>query len=165
MSGLSDFVFANSNQSYFGNASPFGDPRDAYINGINKTMNKAASTGQGQTWQSSNTLVGGFGNDYITAYNWTSNEVDILVGGKGSDTFVAGDRYGVHYLNAAVAIVADYNFYEGDVVQLSSRGSGGYTYRQGNFGLGSSALDTTIYYNNDAIMVLSDTTKFNWRMI
>lgn len=68
MSALSDFIFANSNQGYFGSASPFGDPRDVYINGINREMTTARSTARGQTWQTSSILVGTFRNDYLTAY-------------------------------------------------------------------------------------------------
>lgn len=164
MSALSDFIFANSNQDYFGSASPFGDPRDVYINGINQEMMNAVTTGQEQTWQTSNVIVGSFGNDYVAGYDWTTNEVDILVGGTGADAFVAGDEYGVHYTNTAVAIVADYNLAEGDVVQLSSWGAD-YTYLQGDFGLGSATLDTVLYYNNDPIMVLADTTQFNYSIV
>jgi hypothetical protein len=164
MSTTSDFIFANSNQSFFGDSSPFGDPRDAFINGAVRTRETGVSSGGSQTSLSNNLMVGGFGNDYLTAYNWTSNEVDILVGGGGSDTFVAGNGNGSHYLGEAVAIVNDYNFYEGDVVQLSSWGAEGYTYRQDNFGQGNATLDTAIYYNNDMVMLLVDTNQFSYVM-
>lgn len=171
MSALSKFIFANSNQNYFGKSSPFGNPRDVYMNGINREMRTAAAVGRNEnwrtsatwkSWQTSNIVVGSFANDSLTAYNGTANEVDVLVGGRGADVFVAGNRFGIHYLNQAIAIVADYNFAQGDVVQLSSLGSGRYTYRRGNFGLGNSATDTVIYYNNNAIMALADTTHFRY---
>jgi hypothetical protein len=165
MSALSDFIFANSNESYFGKSSPFGDPRDVYINGINREMTNAISTGKNQTWQSSGIFVGSFRNDYLTSYNWTVNEVDIVIGGRGADTFVAGDGYGVHYTNVAISIVADYKLAEGDVVQLSAKGAGRYSFLQGNFGLGGATVDTVLYYNNDAIMALADTARFNWKMV
>lgn len=165
MSFLSDFIYANSNQDYFGSASPFGDPRDVYINGLNQELSNAAATRQNQTWQTSDIISGGLTNDYITGYNWTANEVDILVGGQGADVFVAGDRAGVHYLNSAVSIVADYDYSQGDIVQLSSLGVGGYSYQQGNFGLGNETIDTTIYYNNDPIMVLADAPTFSFGFV
>ncbi len=150
---------------YFGSASPFGDPRDAYINGLNQELTNAAATRQNRIWQSSDIISGGFTNDYITGYNWTVNEVDILVGGQGADTFVAGDSIGVHYLDSAVSVVADYDYYQGDIVQLSSLGISGYTYQQGNFGLGNETIDTVIYYNNDPIMVLSDAPTFSFGFV
>jgi hypothetical protein len=162
MSALSNFIFANANQGYFGSASPFGDPRDVYINGINQELTTAVTTGQSQTWRSSSILAGTAGDDYLGAYNWTADEVDVLAGGLGADVFVAGDGFGVHYLNVAVSIVADYNYYQGDVVQLSSLGAAGYTYQQGAFGLGNETVDTVLYYNGDPIMALADTPLFTY---
>lgn len=165
MSALSKFIFANSNQNYFGAASPFGDPRDVYINGVNEELTTAIRTGQGQTFQSSSILVGNTGNDYLGAYNWTADEVDILVGGLGADIFVAGDISGIHYLNVGVSVVADYDYYGGDFVQLSSLGSGGYTYQVGNFGLGTEVADMVFYYNGDPIMALADAPQVNYYFV
>lgn len=165
MSAIADFVFANSNQDFFGSSSPFGDPRTVFSDGLTDSVNEAVITGQDIIFQTSGIFVGSFGNDYLTAYNWTLDEVDILVGGTGADIFVAGDVFGIHYTGSAISIVTDYNYFEGDVVQLSGLGSGGYSYLQGNFGLGSTVIDTVIYYNNDPIVALADTPQFSWTFV
>jgi hypothetical protein len=154
---LQKMTFANTNQDFFGSSSAFGDARSVF----GSCVANAASTQQTSTWQASNVGVGSFGNDYITQYSWTANEVDILVGGGGTDIFVAGDRFGPHYLGSAISIVADYNLRQGDMVQLAASGAGGYTYRTGSI-LGGRALDTVLYYNNDPIMVLVDASTFKF---
>ncbi len=86
-----------------------------------------------------------------------------MTGGLGADTFVAGDGLiGAYYLGQAYALVTDYSFIEGDVIQLGSTPFGEYTYEISDFGLGNQTLDTVISFNNDPIIALQDTTQFNW---
>jgi Ca2+-binding RTX toxin-like protein len=111
MSAISDFIFANSNQDYFGSSSPFGDPRDVFIDSVvNQPSSEISATAQ-----VNNNLVGTQGNDYLAAYNFTVNELDTLTGGAGADTFVAGNASGIHYTGAAISFVTDYNSAQGDV--------------------------------------------------
>lgn len=153
---LQSTIYAASNAGFLGTTATFGDPRDVYINGVNASLSAASSAVQRGRYQSGNVVVGGFNNDYLTAYNPNTSGIDVLAGGKGADTFVAGDRSGIHYLGKNGVVVADYNYLEGDVVQLSSLGAGRYTQRQQNLGLGGSALDTGLYYNNKLVMAISD---------
>jgi hypothetical protein len=158
MTLVTDTIFAASHEGFIlpGSVSPFGDSRDVLINGVNQNL--AATTNVIQRGRSlvGNVVVGGNSNDYLTAYNPLTSGIDALAGGRGADTFVAGDRLGIHYLNPGGVLVADYNFYEGDIVQLSSLGYGNYTQRQADFGLGGSTLDTGVFYGNKLVMILSD---------
>ena len=105
----------------------------------------------------SNVLVGGIGDDYITGYGYGFQEIDILAGNFGADRFALGDPLDVFYHGPSVGIIADYNYLEGDVIQLSALGVGNYYQNYGNL-LGGSAADTFIYYGNDVIGVVADTT-------
>jgi hypothetical protein len=103
----------------------------------------------------SDILTGSWASDYVSSYNWTTQEIDIVAGNYGSDLFVLGDWYGIHYQFQSLAIVADFNPYEGDAIQLSSQGSGYYSLGYGD-ALGTGALDTILFYGTDAIGVFVD---------
>jgi len=158
MSAISDFIFANSNQDYFGSSSPFGDSRDVFIDGV---VNQPRSGTPSAALVNTN-FIGTQGNDYLAAYNFHPSEQDTLTGGAGADTFVAGNTTGIHYTGSAISFVTDYNYAQGDVIQLAAIGDGGYTYEFNNFGLGTEADDAVIYYNGDPIMALVDTSQFDW---
>lgn len=164
MSLLRNTILSASNAGYLGSVSPYGDPRDVYINGVNDSLLGSSGTVQKGRYQYGNVVVGGFRNDYLTAYNARTSNIDILMGGAGADKFVAGDRFGIHYLKRnSIALVADYKYLQGDVIQLSSRGRGRYTWRRDNFGLGSAQVqDMVWYYNNKPVMAIVDAPIVNY---
>ncbi|KAM3100151.1 hypothetical protein ACKFKF_12620 [Phormidesmis sp. 146-12] len=168
---LWDSILAESNAGFTGSTLAFGDPRDVFINSVNRNSLNTQWFFQGAVWRSSysdqgiygNTAAGGNGNDYTTAYNEYSSGIDFLFGGAGADTFVAGDQFGPHYFsnnfgltNPRFAVVTDYNINAVDMVQLSSLGLNGYT--SGEINLPGNAIpDAVLYYNNKPIMVFLDT--------
>ncbi|MGB3612400.1 MAG: hypothetical protein WBA10_01310 [Elainellaceae cyanobacterium] len=164
MADLWDSIFAASNQGYFGSASPYGDPRDVFIDSVVDAGGSALATGQSVVDGFSGITVGtDFTDDYLVAYNGSVSEVDIFVGGFGADTFVVGDSFfGSYYTGASISVVADYNYFQGDVIQLSGALANGYTYEQGNFGMGNATVDTVIYFNGDPVTVLVDTPQFSF---
>ena len=109
------------------------------------------------------TLLGGDGNDRLDGYGTTGIEFDALSGGTGSNTFVVGGSWGVSYLGDGYATITDWNpaadFIEarGDARQ--------YFLLADDFGLGSSLVDTGIYYigNNtlDLIAVVQDSNNIS----
>lgn len=118
----------------------------------------------------SDTLVGGSGSDYIDGYGGYAYEYDVLTGeGSGSapgvnssgydgaDTFVLGDVFGAYYQGAGYATITDFFWAEGDTIQVHGSAS---DYSLGfQDWSGSSATDTLIYYQNDLIGVVQDTTN------
>ncbi|MEC4818672.1 MAG: hypothetical protein SAK29_36165 [Scytonema sp. PMC 1069.18] len=101
-------------------------------------------------------LSGGAGNDYLDGYGSLIDK-DVLSGGSGYDTFVLGSSSGAYYQLSGYARITD--FQPGiDKIQLYRGGN--YTVKTGNW-FGSSATDTVLYYNNDAIAVFQDTTNIS----
>ncbi|MEC4814514.1 MAG: hypothetical protein SAK29_14745 [Scytonema sp. PMC 1069.18] len=110
-------------------------------------------------------LIGGVGNDYISGYGFVgSQEIDILAGNLGADTFALGDFLAPYYGGPSVGIIADYKRVEGDIVQLSGRGVENYSFYYDNL-LGSSATDTFVLYNNDVIGIVVDTTNIAFNLV
>ena len=126
-------------------------------------------------WYGNDTLYGGSGNDYLSGgdgtdrldgYATTGTEYDTLSGGAGSDTFVLGGWWGVSYQGLGYATVTDFN---GLYDWLEVRGSStthsyngiSYSLGTGNY-VGTSATDTVLYYGNDAIAIIQDTTDVQW---
>ncbi|MEL6224816.1 MAG: hypothetical protein AAFR31_19465 [Cyanobacteria bacterium J06627_8] len=118
----------------------------------------------------SDRLLGGRDNDTLIGYGGGAGEFDILQGdinrGQsnpriGGDTFVLGDnRLGVfYYLRGGRAKIKDFNYLEGDKIQLYGSIDDYSLIRNRNYS-GSSALDTGIYYRNYLIGILEDTTDF-----
>lgn len=104
----------------------------------------------------SDSLYGFGGSDYLDGYGG-GTEYDDLFGGTGSDTFVLGDSlFGVSYLGLGYATIKDWNASE-DYIQVFN-GLGQYRLSY-EYWEGSSLLDTAIYYNNDLIGVVQDTTN------
>jgi Ca2+-binding RTX toxin-like protein len=106
----------------------------------------------------SDRLYGDDGNDRIIGggFTFNSNEYDTLQGGQGSDTFVLGNVTRSYYLGNGYATITDFN---GQFDWLEVHGSASnYSFGRGNWG-GSSLLDTGIYYNNNLIAVLQDTSN------
>jgi len=115
------------------------------------------------------TLIGGAGNDTLNAYGGNVGEYDILTGefsssqpgvqdpSDGGDLFVLGDTFGAYYLNAGYATITDFYWAEGDKFQVYGSQSD-YSLSFQNWS-GGSATDTLIYYQNDLIGVVEDTTN------
>jgi Ca2+-binding RTX toxin-like protein len=115
--------------------------------------------------EGNDSLFGGSGNDTLIgvdslAANPGQGEIDVLVGGGGSDTFVLGDNQGkVYYQGGGTHGTGDYavifDFEEGDSIQLYGN-SEDYRLWKGDYnGHCSSALgsanDTLISYGIDPI--------------
>lgn len=106
-------------------------------------------------------LIGGDGDDRLKAYGGSKEEVDILTGGFGADTFVLGDRtkgqsdFGGSYQGSGHAIITDFRDYEGDKIQLLKNGN--YQLKVEDKHIGSATKDdTTIYYKGDIIAYVQD---------
>ncbi|WP_414624059.1 M10 family metallopeptidase C-terminal domain-containing protein [Calothrix sp. CCY 0018] len=106
----------------------------------------------------SDILIGGSGNDTLVGYSG-GTEYDLLTGEFGNDTFVLGESSGVFYQGDEYAIITDFNW-EYDYIQVNGTTSQ-YSLGTGNW-VGSSAQDTAIFYGNDAIAVVQDSTSVNF---
>jgi Ca2+-binding RTX toxin-like protein len=112
-------------------------------------------------------LYGWSGNDYLNGFGGGySRETDTLTGGLGADAFVIGDSTGVGYLggfdsvtntDSSYARIADFSWQEGDKIQAYGSATN-YNLSSGNW-LGGAAEDTGIYYGNDLLGVVQDTTN------
>ena len=103
----------------------------------------------------SDTLIGGSGNDTIVG----GSGYDILTGETGNDTFVLGESSNVFYQGDEYARITDFNW-QYDYIQVSGTSSQ-YSLGTGNW-VGSSAEDTAIFFGNDAIAVVEDSTSVNF---
>jgi serralysin len=105
----------------------------------------------------SDVLMGESGNDILVGYGFGLAEYDTLSGGSGADLFVLGDANNVYYQGAGYATITDFNYLEGDKIQVAGSAS--------NYSLsfqdmsGGFFLDTLIYFGNDLIAVVQDTTN------
>ena len=103
----------------------------------------------------SDTLIGGSGNDTLVG----GSGYDILTGETGNDTFVLGESSNVFYQGDEYAIITDFNW-QYDYIQVSGTSSQ-YSLETANW-FGSSAEDTAIFFGNDAIAVVQDSTNVNF---
>jgi Ca2+-binding RTX toxin-like protein len=105
-------------------------------------------------------LNGGAGNDFLNGggSSYNSSEYDTLTGGGGADRFALGDSSGSFYLGAGYATITDFQWSEGDKIQIYGSSSN-YTLDKNSNWSGSSALDTAIYKNGDLIAVVQDSTN------
>jgi Ca2+-binding RTX toxin-like protein len=104
-------------------------------------------------------IYGGNGNDCLTGYGGTSGEIDNLYGGAGSDTFVLGSSLGYYYAaEGSSAIIKDFNYAQGDKIQVSGSASYYTLYKGGNY-VGNAALDTLIYYGSVLLGIVQDNTN------
>ncbi|MEO0868994.1 MAG: calcium-binding protein, partial [Cyanobacteria bacterium J06642_11] len=107
----------------------------------------------------SDTLLGESGNDALAAYGFTTEEYDLLSGGTGADAFFLGDTSGVYYQGLGYGTITDFNNLEGDAILLAGNANN-YSLGVQNFS-GDAALDTLIYFNNDLVGVVQDSTNVN----
>lgn len=142
-----------------------GDGYDILYGGLNPTYSGNDSLYGGAN---SDLLYGGAGYDYLNGYGYTSYEYDSLTGGSEADTFALGDSWGTHYAfeggysyyGDGYATVTDYNYWEGDTIQLNYNdyASGYYSSDSSYDYNGNGLADTSIYYGSNLIGVVSDTT-------
>jgi serralysin len=99
-----------------------------------------------------NTLSGGAGSDFLRG----NGGFDRLTGGGGTDYFVLGDANRLDGLGNNLSTITDWNAAEDFIVTGGNLSS--YSLNFINVS-GGSALDTVIYYGNDAIAVIEDSTN------
>ena len=63
-------------------------------------------------------LIGEAGDDLLNGYGQTNFEYDYLSGGVGADIFILGDSFEAFYQEAGFATITDFNFSEGDKIQV-----------------------------------------------
>ncbi|MEM7793457.1 MAG: calcium-binding protein [Cyanobacteria bacterium P01_C01_bin.118] len=103
------------------------------------------------------TLLGEADDDALAGYGFTTEEYDLLSGGTGADVFFLGDTSGAYYQGLGYATITDFKNIESDAILLAGNAT---TYSLGvqDFS-GSSDLDTLIYFNDDLIGVVEDSTN------
>ena len=136
---------------YAGNDEIWGDSGNDYINGGDGYYSDSL-----YGWTGNDTLMGFAGDDYLDGYGNSGTEYDTLSGGTGFDTFVLGDSWDVYYQGAGYATITDWDW-QSDYIEITgdpSQYSLGYSDWSGSY-----ALDTEIYFGNDLIGIVQDTTN------
>ncbi|MBE7384848.1 MAG: S8 family serine peptidase [Leptolyngbya sp. SIO1E4] len=144
----------NSLSGMGGNDNLDGDAGDDILNGGAGHDTLTGGTGTDELWggDGHDTLIG------VAPFEQQSEqaEYDVLTGGKGADTFVLGDAFKAYYVGLGYALITDFFWQEGDTLQAFGHRSS-YTLGFGNWH-GNALEDTFIYYQNDLIGILQDTT-------
>ncbi|MGG6238586.1 leishmanolysin-related zinc metalloendopeptidase [Nodosilinea sp. AN01ver1] len=137
--------------------SGFDESNDV-INGLegNDVLNGLSGNDLLRGGSGSDRLIGGSGNDFLNGYGFTLGEVDVLEGGSGADVFAFGGADAPYYLGDGYATITDFNYLEGDKIQVT--GSANYNIASQNLS-GGLATDTLIYFGRDLIGVVQDTTN------
>lgn len=101
------------------------------------------------------TLTGGSGNDYLSG----QSGFDLVTGGSGADDFSLQNNGSLYYLGNDYATITDFDRVEGDKILVADYGLSNnlYSLGTGNWS-GGAALDTGIYFQNNLLAVLQDTT-------
>ncbi|WP_019506863.1 calcium-binding protein [Pleurocapsa sp. PCC 7319] len=95
-------------------------------------------------------LAGEAGDDLLNGYGQTELEYDTLSGGVGADIFVLGDMSGVYYAELGFATISDFEWIEGDKIQVFGSAS--------DYSLSEFDGGMDIYYQNDLIGYVENTT-------
>lgn len=103
-------------------------------------------------------LYGGEGNDTLIGFDSQVSyiEWDSFSGGPGSDHFVLGDSSKVFYASDGWALIQDWD-YTSDWIQV--HGSANEYQLQFQNWYGTAALDTGIFYDNNLIAIVQDSTN------
>ncbi|MDJ0591772.1 MAG: M10 family metallopeptidase C-terminal domain-containing protein [Pleurocapsa sp. MO_226.B13] len=118
--------------------------------------NEAANILYGGT--GNDTLTGESGNDILRGYGGVA-EFDVLAGGAGTDTFELGNSSGVFYLGDGYTTITD--FLSADDRIMLNGDLSQYSVHSANYNLGTTANDTLLFYQNDAIALFQDITQIN----
>jgi Ca2+-binding RTX toxin-like protein len=140
-----------------GNDNLYGETGNDYLDGGSGNDKLNGGTGNDNLWgQAGNdSLTGGSGNDYLNGFS-NGTEYDTLTGGADADKFVLGAQGHYNfYTGLGFALITDFNSSEGDKIALFET-LDKYTVVSGDFGYGTSALDTKISVGTDLIGVLQD---------
>lgn len=117
------------------------------------------------------------GNDYIDAYGDPSYDYDTVTGGTGADTYAIADASGYTQYAAdgwssygysdGYLTVTDYNYWEGDTIQLgySDYVNGYYSSNNSYDYNGNGYADTSIYYGNNLVSIVADTSYVNYSFV
>ena len=121
-------------------------------------------------------VTGTLGNDILNGGSTNSdirgfNGFDILIGGRGADRFWLGDANNSYYLGPGYAVIQGFNPAQGDEIIVTNNifySLSGYRlvydrfYLTNAFGqsfdIGTAAIDTAIYWNNDLLAIVQDVT-------
>jgi len=157
------YYYGSSESDYFSytgsdNLWAQGDSGNDYIYGSygNDTIYGDSGDDTLLGYYGSDYLHGGTGNDRLNGYAAGGTDYDTLYGGTGFDTFVLGGVWGVSYQGLGYATIGDW---EWQYDYIEARGSASqYSLGYGYYG-GGAALDTGIFYGNDCIAVVQDSTN------
>jgi Ca2+-binding RTX toxin-like protein len=108
------------------------------------------------------TLVGGSGDDILNGGGDRSGEDDVLTGGLGADTFVVNDGsffFGFDYDGPGHATIKDFDFAEGDKIQVLGSESDYSLDKTTNISGDFFENDTQILRNGELVGVVEDTTN------
>jgi Ca2+-binding RTX toxin-like protein len=103
-------------------------------------------------------LIGGAGDDRLIGYAG-GREYDTLTGGTGSDTFVLGNASGAFYRGLEYATITDFNWTED---WIEAKGIASQYFMRFGAWIGGASRDTAIYYGNDLLSVVEDTTNVSF---
>lgn len=131
-----DDTYDNSNSS---------EPLLAYGYGGNDTLRGGTGDDTLYGYVGNDTLYGGAGNDTLSGLGNVT-----LSGGAGADIFEVS--------TPLFATITDFSHVQGDKIQVFGTISD-YSLNKSQNLSGSSALDTAIYYHNNLIAVVQDTTQ------
>jgi Ca2+-binding RTX toxin-like protein len=140
-----------------GNDYLYGGTENDYLHGGTGNDKLYGEGGNDNLWGDAGNdfLTGGSGNDYLNGFS-DGTEFDTLTGGDNADKFVLGAQsYYNFYTGSGFALITDFNSSEGDKIALFET-LNKYTVVSGDFGYGTSALDTKISVGTDLIGVLQD---------
>jgi Ca2+-binding RTX toxin-like protein len=160
--GGDDYVFGGG-----GNDTIYGWTGNDYLDGWtgNDTIFGEAGNDTLLGYDGSDILLGGSGsdsvfgengNDILYGYGFTAGEFDVLSGGAGADLFALGDASALYYQGSGYGTITDFNFAEGDKIQVLGSASN-YSLSFQSFS-GGAALDTLIFFGSDLIGVVQDNT-------
>ncbi len=96
------------------------------------------------------------------------SQFDNLYGSSGADTFILGGAGGAYYVETGdgYAVIKDFDWREGDKIEVKGNASQYQIEYKSVSGIGSSAMDTEIYYrqadgSRDRIGIVEDKSGFD----
>jgi Ca2+-binding RTX toxin-like protein len=128
-----------------GNDTLYGEAGNDYLLGYDGNDTLSGGTG-------TDTLNGEWGNDILNGggYSYDSFEYDTLTGGAGADTFVLGDYFGAQYEGSGYATITDFNWAEGDKIQVYGNVE--------DYSLSAYGSGVDIFYQGDLLAYVENTT-------